>query len=97
MRSLRAAGRLAEATAHVEGLGPYGVPDDDYDTSLGAAVLDAYGDQLAATDRSAADAAYQRAAELQRSFAGGASAGGEGLARMERAAQLDAKRHKTGP
>jgi len=97
VRSLRAAGRLAEATAHVEGLGPYGVPDDDYDTSLGAAVFDAYGDQLAATDRSAADAAYQRAAELQRSFASCATSGGEGLARMGIADQLDAKRHKSGP
>ena len=64
-------------------LGTYGVADGpDLTTSLGAAVLEAYGDQLAATDREAADAAYRNAAGEQRSFAAAATSGGEGLARM---------------
>lgn len=92
VRSLRKAGRLAEAAAHVDELGPYGVPGDDADTSLGASVLEEYGDQLAATDRAAADAAYRRAADLQRAFASTATAGGEGLARMEIVARIEAKR-----
>jgi hypothetical protein len=92
VRSLRDAGRLAEATAHVDELGPYGVADDDFDTSLGAAVFEAYGDELAATDRAAADEAYRRAAELQRAFASCATSGGEGIARSEIADQMDAKR-----
>jgi hypothetical protein len=53
----------------------------DATTSLGDAVLEAYGDQLAAADRAAADAAYQNAAAERRSFAA-ATSGGEGLARM---------------
>ncbi len=49
MRALRAAGRLAEATDLVDQLGPYGVADaGDATMSLGAAVLEAYADQLAA-------------------------------------------------
>lgn len=91
VRSLWASGRLAEAAAHVDDLGPYGVAGPDVDTSLGAAVLEDYADQLAATDRDAADAAYLRAADLQRAFASGATAGGEGLARMDIAARIQAK------
>ena len=49
VRDLRTAGRLAEAVRLVGRLGPYGVADGaDATTSLGAAVLEAYGDQLAA-------------------------------------------------
>lgn len=93
IRALRAAGRLAEATALIGHLGPYGVAEDATATaSLGAAVLEAYGDQLAATDPEAADTAYQRAAEDQRLFAGGATSGGEGIARMMDADRIDAKR-----
>jgi hypothetical protein len=66
----------------------------DATTSLGAAVLEAYGDQLAATDRAAADAAYQDAAAEQRSFAAAATSGGEGLARTAEADRIDAKRHR---
>jgi len=95
VRELRAAGRLAEAVRLVGQLGPYGVSDGpDLTTSLGAAVLEAYGDQLAATDRAAADAAYRDAAAEQRSFAGAATSGGEGLARMAEADRMDAKRHR---
>jgi hypothetical protein len=95
VRELRAAGRLAEAAQLVDQLGPYGVEDGpDCTTSLGAAVLEALGDQLAATDPAAADAAYQDAAEDQRSYAAGATSGGEGLARMARADRIEAKRHR---
>jgi hypothetical protein len=95
VRDLRAAGQLAEAVRLVGHLGPYGVADGpDATTSLGAAVLEAYGDQLAATDRAAADAAYQNAASEQRSFAAAATSGGEGLARMAEAGRIDAKRHR---
>src|SRR6266571_1008034 len=49
VRALRAAGRLAEAADLVDQLGPYGVADaGDATMSLGAAVLEAYADQLAA-------------------------------------------------
>ena len=93
VRALRAAGRLAEASRLVDQLGPYGVADGaDATRSLGAAVLEAYGDQLAVTDPGAADDAYRRAAEDQRSFAGAATAGGEGIARMAEAGRIDAKR-----
>jgi hypothetical protein len=93
VRQLRAAGRLAEAAGLVGGLGPYGVADGlDGTTSLGAAVLEAYGDQLADLDPAAADAAYRDAADDQRSFAAAATSGGEGMARMEEAGRIDAKR-----
>ena len=95
VRDLRAAGQLAEAVRLVGQLGPYGVADGpDLTTSLGAAVLEAYGDQLAATDRAAADAAYQRAADEQRGFAAAATSGGEGVARMAVADRIDAKRRR---
>ena len=94
VRELRAAGRLAEAARLVDQLGPYGVSDGpDNTTSLGAAVLEALGDQLAATVPAAADAAYRDAAAEQRSFAAAATSGGEGLARMAVADRIDAKRH----
>jgi hypothetical protein len=95
VRDLRAAGQLAEAVRLVGQLGPYGVADrPDATISLGAAVLEAYGDQLAAADRAAADAAYQNVAAEQRSFAAAATSGGEGLARMAEAGRIDAKRHR---
>lgn len=48
VRELRAARRLAEAAEMTGGLGPYGAADGpDGTTSLGTAVLEAYGDQLA--------------------------------------------------
>jgi hypothetical protein len=91
VRDLRAAGRLAEAVRLVSQLGTYGVADGpDATTSLGAAVLEAYGDQLAATDPAAADAAYRNAAAEQRSFAAAATSGGEGIARMAEADRIDA-------
>ncbi len=93
VRALRASGRLAEAAELVDQLGPYGVADgDDATASLGAAVLEAYGDQLAAADPGAADAAYRRAAGEQRSYAAAATSGGEGAARMAEAGRIDAKR-----
>ena len=57
-------------------------------------MLEAYGDQLAAADRAAADADYQNAAAEQRSFAAAATSGGEGLAWMAEACRIDAKRHR---
>ena len=93
VRELRAAGRLAAAAALTGLLGPYGVADGpDSTTSLGAAVFEAYGDQLAGTDPGAADDAYRRGADEQRSFAAAATSGGEGIARMTEAARIDAKR-----
>jgi hypothetical protein len=95
VRELHAAGRLADAARLTTYLGPYGVADDFTATaSLGAAVLEAYGDQLAATDPDAADAAYQRAAQDQRSFAASATSGGEGIARIMEADRIDAKRRQ---
>jgi hypothetical protein len=95
VRELRAAGRLAEAARLVSGLGPYGMADGlDGTTSLGAAVLEAYGDQLAGVDPAAADDAYRDAADDQRSFAAAATSGGEGIARMEEADRIDAKRRR---
>ena len=95
IRELRAAGRLAEAALLIDRLGAYGVADGpDATTSLGAAVLEEYGDQLAAADPAAADAAYRDAAADQRSFAGGATSGGEGLARIAEADRIEAKRRR---
>ena len=75
--------------------GAYGVADGpDGTTSLGAAVLEAYGDQLARTDPAAADAAWRDAAADQRSFAAAATSGGEGLARMAEAHRIDVKRRR---
>jgi hypothetical protein len=96
MRELRAMGRLAEAARLVGQLGPYGVSDGpDATISLGAAVLEAYGDQLAAVDPAAAADAYRDAAADQRSFAAAATSGGEGIARMAEADRIDAKRPRT--
>jgi len=93
VRELRAAGRLAEAVQLVGQLGPYGVADGIGATfSLGAAVLEAYGDQLAATDPGQADAAYRDAAGDQRGYAAAATSGGEGIARMIVADRIEAKR-----
>lgn len=95
VRELRSTGRLAEAARLLDGLGPYGVADGiDNTLSLGAAVLEAYGDQLAATDPEAADAAYQEAAACQRGFAAAATSGGEGIARMIVADEIEAKATK---
>jgi len=95
IRELRAAGRLAEAVRLIGRLGPYGRADGpDATTSLGAAVLEEYGDQLAGTDPDAADAAYRDAAADQGAFAGGATSGGEGLARIAEAERIDAKRRR---
>ena len=95
VRELRAAGQLAEAVRLVGRLGPYGAADGpDATTSLGAAVLEEYGDQLAAVDPAAADAVYRDAANDQRSFAGGATSGGEGLARIAEADRIEAKRRR---
>lgn len=96
IRALRAAGRLADAAALVDRLGPYGIADDDFDTALGAAVFAAYGDQLKASDPAAADAAYERAAGLQIAFAGGATSGGEGIARSAIADEFAARRRNAG-
>lgn len=93
IRALRQEGRLAEAVALVDELGWYGIADDDFTTSLSAAVLTAYGDELRATDPAAADAAYERAVNLQLAFASGATAGGEGIARSAVAKEIEAKRH----
>jgi hypothetical protein len=95
VRELRAEGKLAQAAQLVGELGPYGVADGpEATTSLGAAVLEAYGDQLAATDQAAADAAYRSAADEQRSFAAAATSGGEGIARMDEAERIDGKRRR---
>jgi hypothetical protein len=92
IRKLRRAGRLAEAVALVDRLGPYGVNDeDDWDTSLGASVLAAYAEQISAIDPEGARAAYKRAGQLQRAFASGATSGGEGVARIGVAEGYEAK------
>ncbi|HET9893497.1 MAG TPA: hypothetical protein VFQ44_00935 [Streptosporangiaceae bacterium] len=92
VRALYLSGQLAKAAELVDQLGPYGVAEGpDGTLSLGAAVLDAYADQLTRADRRAADAAYLRAAELQRSFAAAATSGGEGIARMMEAGRIEAK------
>jgi hypothetical protein len=92
IKALRRAGRLAEAVALVDGLGQYGVNDDeDWDTSLGANVLNAYGDQLAEDEPELAREAYRRAAQLQWAFAATSTSGGEGMARSETARMFERK------
>ena len=86
------AGLLAEAAQLVDLFGPYDADaGPDATTSLGAAALEAYADELARTDRTAARTAYRRAASAQRSYAAFATSGGEGAARMAEADRLDAK------
>ena len=98
IRELRIAGDLGEAVRLIGQLGAYGVAEGpDGTTSLGAAVLEAYGDQLADVDPAAADAAWRDAAADQRSFAAAATSGGEGLARMAEADRIDAKRRRWSP
>lgn len=96
VRELRAAGCLANAAGMTGELGPYGVADrPDGTTSLGAAVLEAYGDQLSAgDDLAAADSASRDAAAHQRSFAAAATSGGEGTARMAEPDRIDARRSR---
>jgi hypothetical protein len=65
--------------------------DGDPDFSLEAAILEAWGDQLMATDPAAARAAYLRAAGAQGGHAAGSTAGGEGLARIAEAERIKAK------
>jgi hypothetical protein len=104
IRELRAAGRLAEAAALIGQLGPYGAADGpDATVSLGAAVLEARGDELAgagagagAGDPEAAGLAYRDAAADQRAFAAGATSGAEGLARVAEADRIEAKRWPAG-
>lgn len=86
------AGRLAEAAQLVDKFGPFNVGvDDDPDFSLEAAILEAWGDHLMASDPAEARAAYLRAAGAQHAHAAGATAGGEGLARNALAEQLKSK------
>jgi hypothetical protein len=85
-------GRVIEGAQLVELFGPYDWnATADATTSLGAAVLEAYADQLAVIDPAAARAAYLRAAAAQRSYAAYATSGGEGIARMSEADRLTAK------
>ncbi len=94
VRELRAAGQLAHAAGMTGELGAYGVPDGpDGTTSLGAAALEANGDQLAAAgDLAAAGNAWLDAAADQRSFAAAATSGGEGFARMAEADRIAKRR-----
>jgi hypothetical protein len=92
LRQLFESCMLAEAAQLVDLFGPYDVnAGPDATASLGAMVLEAYADQLAGIDRNAARAAYQRAANAQRSYAAFATSGGEGTARMTEAERLTAK------
>lgn len=95
IRLLRGRGQLAEAAALADDLGWYGIADDDFDTSLGAAVVAAHAEQIAATDPDAAREAYRRAAGLQRGFAAASTSGGEGSVRMSIAAEFDARAEAT--
>lgn len=98
VRVLAGTGKFSEAAELVDQLGSYGVaagPDETM--SLGAAVLEALADQLAAADPPSASAAYARAAGLQRTFAAAASSGGEGLARTLEATRIDSKRTDPTP
>jgi hypothetical protein len=87
------AGMVAEAAQLVDLFGPYDMSaGPDATVSLGAAVLEAYADELASTDRTAARAAYQRAANAQRAYAAvAATSGGQENAHMTEARRLDAK------
>jgi hypothetical protein len=85
-------GRVIEGAQLVELFGPYDWnATADATTSLGAAVLEGYADQLSGFDPAAARAAYLRAAAAQRSYAAYATSGGEGTARMAEADRLAAK------
>src|SRR5215468_1629750 len=86
------AGRLAEAVRLIDELGPLdGAVDGDPDLSLEAAILEAWGDQLMVTSPAQARASYLRAAGAQQAHAAGATAGGEGLARVAEAERIKAK------
>src|SRR5947207_1462645 len=86
------AGRLAEAVQLADESGPFNVGvDGDPDFSLEAAILEAWGDQLMASDPVTARAVYLRAAGAQRAHAAVATAGGEGLARVAEAKRIEAK------
>jgi hypothetical protein len=86
------AGLLAEAVRVLDEHGPLSaVVDGDPDLALEAAILEAWGDQLMATDPARARAAYLRAAGAQQAHAAGATAGGEGLARIAEANRIKAK------
>lgn len=86
------AGRLAEAAHLVDEFGPFNVGvDGDPDFSLEAAILEAWGDQLMASNPAQARAVYLRAAGSQHAHAAGATAGGEGLARVAVAQRIRVK------
>lgn len=92
LRRWHEAGRVVEAAQLVDLFGPYDVDaGPDGTVSLGAAVLEAYADQLASIDPGAARDAYRRAAQAQRSYAAFATSGGEGIARTTEADRLATK------
>jgi hypothetical protein len=93
IRALRAAGTLADAAQLANSSARTASPTPTTPCCRwGAAVLEAYADQLTRADPRAADAVYRRAAGEQRSFAAAATSGGEGIARMADADRIDAKR-----
>ncbi len=92
LRNWHESGRVVEAAQLVDLFGPYDVgAGPDATVSLGAAVLEAYADELSGLDYKGARAAYQRAAGAQLSYAAFATSGGEGVARMAEADRLAAK------
>jgi hypothetical protein len=95
-RALWRESKLWEAAHLVDVFGPFDEDDDGITaaTSLGAAILEAYGDSR---HGAVARAAYQRAADAQRSYAAFATSGAEGSARMSEAARLDAKARAQRP
>jgi transcriptional regulator with XRE-family HTH domain len=91
-RRLWRAGRLAEAAQLVDEFGPFNIGvDGDPDFSLEAAILEAWGDQIMASNPAEGRAVYLRAAGAQHAHAAGATAGGEGLARVAVAERIRAK------
>lgn len=85
-------GKPMEAKQLLEMFGPFAVPtDDEPGTSLDAAILEEYGDRISRSARSAARAVYQRAAGVQRAFAGQASSDAEQAARTSVADRIEGR------
>lgn len=88
-------GRSVEAAQLIEEFGPFPAAPagDEPHIGLEAAVFEAVGDRTArtASARANARAAYQRAAEAQRAFAGQAATPDETAARLAEADRIDGK------
>jgi hypothetical protein len=86
-------GNSVEAAQLIEVFGPFpgAAADDEPNIALDAAVFEDLGDRLARTARANARAAYRRAADAQRAFAGLAPSPDAAAARLAQADRIDGK------